>query len=252
MALFTSCNEDNPTNKSTGTEILNCRAVDLDEGTVVFSQNSVNYEIDFNDMTIKFTGKYRDIDNQTLSFTTPAMKMTDEGNTVCSFTNGKIGPENINGYIDLYGTGMTWLTFMDGSTNVVCSFQLLYAYCQTTVTNSDNSSNFIHEESAYFFSLDSRGETCTMQISNFIPNTNGTTQASMLQYKDLTVTPTTTGYNITADKVESNYKDFYTITDLNISLTSDCHIIGGTFKCDHHNFSISGKMFPNIGGPYDL
>lgn len=251
LVSLSACNEsDEPTNIQTATMVINSRAIDGDD--MVFSQGSSKVELDYTNMFIKFTADYRDINGQSHTITTPDMKLYIMNSSIYKFdniaSNEYTGIEQLTGYID-FATGMMWYSFKDASSKVVSSSQFLYAYTTTTVTNPDNGYHFSHEQSAYLFALDARGETCTMKISNFIPNINGSVQASEIQYKDLTVTPTTTGYIITADEVESSYKGFFSITDLNIILNNQCMVIGGSFKSNDLEFSINGSLFPDTGTP---
>ena len=248
LIMLAACNDsDEPQNKQTVNMTINSRAIDGEN--VVFSQGSAKVELDYTNMLIKFTAGYKDANGQSRSMTTPDMKMSLKSNTVYTFTNAASssysGIDLLTGYLDM-ATGMMWYAFDDGSCHVITTTHLLYAYATTRVTNPDNGNNFSHEKSAYLFEMDPTGESCTLYISNFIPNIAGSVQANEIRYTDLTVTPTATGYNVTASEAESNYNGFYTITDLNFALTSDCQIIRGTFKCDDLDFTVSGDLFPNI------
>ena len=247
VVMFTACgNDDEPVNKQNVTMVINNRAIDGDN--VVFSQGSANVELNYTDMFIKFTADYKDANGQSHSLTTPDMKMTAVSSTVYTFNNiassTYTGIDALAGYIDL-ASGMMWFSFDDGTSHVVTTTQLLYAYTTTSITNPETGNHYSHEQSAYLFALDTRGETCVMKISNFAPNVVGSVQASEIQYDGLTVTPTTTGYVITADEVESSYKGFYNITDVNFILDSQGQVISGSFKCNNLDFAITGKAFPN-------
>ena len=244
VTLFTACSEsDDPINKQTFSSTFNCRAYDGDQ--VLFSQNTVKVEVNFTDMTIQVTTGYKDIDGITHTLTTNAMQMVQRTGTVYSF-HEQTDLGSPSGYIDI-ATGMMWLTFTPelGSTNYYCTTHLLYAYATTNVTNPDNGLNYNHEQSAYLFVPDARGETCVMKISNFTPNIAGSIEANEIQYDGLTMTPTADGYVITASEVEpSNYKGNYIITDLNINLSNQGKLINGTFKCNDLEFKVTGDLFP--------
>lgn len=249
VMLFTACTDnDDPVNKQTFTSTINTRAID---GTdVVFSQGTAKAEVNFTDMTMQFTSNYKDTDGQSRSLTTPTMKMTSYNGTVYHFdgsnsqTMGSV--DALSGYFDM-ATGMLWYSFTDNGNTIVTTSHLLYAYSTTTVTNPDNGNHYSHKMSAYLFSLDARGEKCVMRVSNFTPNIAGAIEAEELQYDGLTVTPTATGYTITANQVESSMRGFYTITDLNITLNSQCRVISGSFKCEDLNFTVTGDLFPSQG-----
>ncbi len=240
VTLFTACgNDDEPVNKQTVSMTINNRAIDGDQ--VVFSQAEAKVEMNYTDMEIQFSTEYKDIAEHSHSIATPAMALTNVGGSVYAFGKGQ---GEITGYID-FATGMMWFIINDNASPVICTSQLLYAYTTTSVTNPDNGNHFNHEHSAYLFALDSKCEKCILRISNFTPNIAGSVEVSEVQFNDLTVTPTSTGYTITADKAEANNKS-YTITDLNITLSSQCQIINGSFKCKDLDFTIMGKVFPNV------
>lgn len=244
VTLFTSCNKsDEPVNKQTLTATINSRAIDGDQ--VVFSQGSAKVELNFTDMMIQFTADYKDADGMSHSITTPDMKLTNTGGTVYSFNHSASQQDapGLEGTLDM-GTGMMWYTFNNGGAKVVSSFHLLYAYTVTTMTNPDNGNHGSHEQSAYLFAPDARGETCVMQISNFMSTLNSVVDASEVQYAGLTLTPTATGYKITADKAEStNYKGFYTLTDVDITLNNQALFMTGSFKCNGLTHEITGGLF---------
>lgn len=248
VTLFTACNNDDPVNKQTVTMTISNRAIDGDE--VVFSQTSANAELDYTNMIIKFSASYKDADGMSHSFSTPEMKLNGStSNTVYTFSNtapsASAGIEQLTGYID-FATGMMWYSFDAGSSHVVSSTNLLYAYITTTVTNPDNNNHFNHQQSAYLFIPDSKGETCSMLISNFIPNIAGSVEVSEIRYDGLTLTPTVNGYTITASEIEpANIKGHYKITDLEVTLNSQCRIIDGTFECGDLDFRIAGNLFPS-------
>ena len=252
VTLFTACNDsDEPENKQIVTMVMNNRAIDGDN--VVFSQGSAKVELNYSDMLIKFTADYKDVDGVSHSITTPDMKMTrvSSSSTLYEFVSNfgsqmgsNIG-ESLGGYIDLT-TGVMWYTLNTGSMQVICTTHLLYAYATTTMTNPENGNHGSHDQSAYLFYLDSKGETCIMSISNFMSNMNGTVDAAEVQYKDLnlTLTPTATGYIVTADEVESNYKGYYTLTDVHFILDNQCQVLSGSFKCNDLEYTVSGTLFP--------
>ena len=57
------------------------------------------------------------------------------------------------------------------------------------------------------------------------------------------MTPTVTGYKITADEVESNYTGFYKLTDVDFTLDEQCMTINGTFKCNGKDYEVTGHLF---------
>ncbi len=245
IMVFTACNNDDPVNKQSFSGTINNRLIDGNE--ITFSQGTASAEVDYTNKIIKITTSYKDANGETHNITTPEMKMSlDKTGTNYSFNNANTSSllEGLTGNFDL-ATGSLWFRFtVDGAT-VVSSNYLLYAYVTTTVTNPDNNFNYSHEASAYWFLPDATGETCSMQISNFAPNINGSVQAATIEYKGLKLTPTATGYTVSAAEVESSYSGYYTITDLNFVLDGDGRIIDGSFKCADLDFKVAGYMFPS-------
>ena len=177
MALLTACNNGNePSTVQKLTSTINCRAIEGD--VVVFSQGTANVEVDYTNMVIKFTSTHVDMDGHSTTLTTPEMKLKNVSPTVYEFTAsgsqqvGGSNVESLNGYVD-FGTGMMWYSIKTASSEIVCTSQILYAYSTTEISNPDNDDYGIHQKSAYLFAIDSKGETCTLQISNFMSNVNG-------------------------------------------------------------------------------
>jgi hypothetical protein len=241
VTLFTACGyDDKPENRQTVSMVINNRAIDGDQ--VVFSQANAKVEMNYTDMEIQINTEYKDVTEHSHTISTPTMALINMGGSVYSFGTSNNG--EISGYID-FATGMTWFIINDNAGPVICTSQLLYAYTTTSVNNPDNGNHNSHEHSAYLFVLDSKCEKCILKISNFIPNIAGSVEASEVQFNDLTVTPTATGYTITAAQAEASNKS-YTITDLNVNLSSQCQVINGSFKCKDLDFAIMGKVFPNV------
>ena len=238
VTMLTSCGNDDPVNKQTAVIVINNRAIQGDQ--VVFSQGNASVELDYTNMNIAFSFNYKDADGQSHNISTSVMKMRSSNRTTYQFNSDD---NSLTGSIDL-GTGMMYFTYAPSSdTRVYSSSHLLYAYTTTTITNLDNGNHGSHQQSSYLFVIDARGEKCVMQINNFISNLNGVVDAAEVYYEGLTITPTLTGYTITADKAESNAKGFYTITDLNITIDDQCNVINGSFMSNGLKHEISGGLF---------
>lgn len=250
MTLLTSClNNDDPVNKQTLNFLINSRAIHGDN--VVFAQNTSSIEIDGTNMTIQINCGYRNAAGEGLTMKTPVMTMTPASGATYSFNSGSTpfsGVSNLEGYFDL-STYTMWYSFTDGNSDkVYCTTQLIYGYATTVVTNPDNYNHYTHTNSQYRFDFDSNGEKCSLTTNYFAPNLTGSIQADQIQWKDLTVTPTTTGYVITADKAESSLKDYFTITDVRIVLDDQCRAINGSFMCNDLNISVTGSLLSD--SPY--
>ena len=243
VTMLTSCgSDDEPVNKQTVNMAFNARLLDSNNESITFSQNNGVVELNYTDMTIKFSTSYKDQNGMTQTLTFPTMKLVHQNGTVyyCDATDGQIGRL----MIDL-GTGMMWYQASNPSdgTTLVLTTHLLYAYTTTTMNNPENGNHGSHNQSAYLFSLDSRGETCVMRVSNFMTNMNGVVDAPEIQYDGLIVTPTATGYKITAEEAESNYKGFYKLTDVEFNIIEQCQVFTGSFKCNGLEYTISGNLF---------
>ena len=238
LVMFTSClNEsDEPERKMSLTlSSVNCQAINGND--VAFLQGTSKVEMDFAQNLINFTFDYKDAEGKSHSLATPVMKMSSVNSTACQFSS-----ESLNGYIDLPNLIM-WFTFNDGSTRMVCTSELLYAYTNTTITNPDNGNHGTNPQSAYAFTLASNGQTCALTIYNFVSNLNGAIDVTKVDFEDLTVTQTVTGYTIAANEVASAYNGYYTLTDVNFDLNDQGKVINGSFKCKGLDFAVTGNMF---------
>lgn len=259
VTMFTACgnddepvnnNDDEPVNKQTVTMALNARWIDTNYGysnTIVFSQNTGKVELNYTDMTIKLSASYKGQNGATQLLETPEMKMKQLKGTVydVEIVDGAVTYFPL--VIDL-GTGMLWYDNPVSSSNgprLFITSQLLYAYTTTAMRNEVNGNYGSHEQSAYVFALDDKGETCSLYISNFMSTLNGAVDAPEVRYSGLTVTPTLEGYKISAGEVESNYKGFYTLTDVEFNVYSQCLSINGSFKCNGLKYNVSGSLFPS-------
>ncbi|MBR5686050.1 MAG: hypothetical protein IKX18_07865 [Muribaculaceae bacterium] len=243
VTLLTACgSEDDPVNKQTVSSTINARMINVADGSVVFSQNTGKIEVNFTDKTIQFTCSYKDLNGQTQNLTTPVMNLVLQKGSVYYIETGSQAIARV-GRIDL-SSGMMLYRVSDpeAGTQLVITTHLLYAYATTTMTNPENGNNGSHELSAYLFALDSKGETCIMSISNFVSNMSGAVDASEVVYEGLTVTPNGTGYKVTAPSV--SYNGFYTLTDVDFTLSEQCEVINGSFKCNGINYSVTGTLFP--------
>lgn len=237
LVMFTSClNEtDEPERKLSFTAPANCQAINGND--VAFSLGTSKVDLDFTGNLINFTLEYKDAEGKTRSMVTPQMKMTSVNSTAYQFST-----ESLNGYLDLPNLIM-WFTFNDGNTKMVCVSELLYAYTSTTITNPDNGNHGTHNESAYSFVLDDKGETCALTIYNFMCNLNMAVDVTKVVFEGLTVTPTVTGYSITGNEIASSYNGLYTLTDVNFNLNNQGQVINGSFKCKGLEFAVTGNMF---------
>ena len=245
IVLLSSCNgKDEPVSKQTLYSVMNARLINPDDTIPVFSQTNGQIELDQINMTIKFNSSYIDQDGVEQLVTTPELKLVPiKDNAYYMEDDSNSRP----GMID-FDTGMLWYHEVnaDGDTALFMTTQLLlYAYTNTSITDSAyNTSD--HQQSAYMFTLDSRGESCDMTISNFISYLNGDVDTLALQYKGLTTTPTVTGYKIVADRANAeSSQGLYKLYELEIIIDQQCLGFNGSFKCNGMEYNVSGNLFPN-------
>lgn len=236
VGSFTSCiddkNEDD-TKLSFNADIYN-RAVNGDN--VVFSLGNAKVEVNNTQMTMQMTADFKDAGGTTHNVSTTEMKLALEKGPVYRFSGA------VNGYIDL-STLMIWYTIDSGDDAMVYSTtQLKYPYLTSTVTSEDGNT-YTHTQSGYIFAIDSKGQEAMMEIVNYVPDTGGAIQAAALDFSGLTVTPTATGYKITASEAKCSQSSYYNISDLDISITGNCWNIQGSFKIRNHTYTMSGKLF---------
>lgn len=248
LVMFTSCNSDDDyESKQSFTAVLNNRAVN---GTdVMFSQSNATIELNYNNSTIQITSDFKDVDGQTYKINTPAMPMSIAATGIYAFSSSSVSGNadisGINGFIDLNNYTMWYTLGTNGGSSVYTTTHLYYTNTTTVITNVDGNT-YSHPQSGYLFSIDSKGETGIFQIGNFIPDTNGSVQATVIQFDGITVTPTTTGYIFTAEEAESSsHKGIYTITNLNIIVDNQGQHMSGSFKVGNHTFTVDGKTWGN-------
>lgn len=248
LVMFTSCNDDDDyQSKQTFTAVMNNRAVLNDD--VVFSQSNAKIEYNSSDATIQITSQFKDVDGQTYAISTPEIKMGIAGTGIYSFATGSISGNTsitgLQGYIDM-NNYMMWYTFVtDKGASVYCTTHLLYSITTTTITNVDGNT-YNHSQSAYLVAIDSKGESGIFRIGNFIADTNGTIQATAIDYNGVKITPTMTGYLVTADEVASNMSGYYKITDLNIIIDNQGQHMSGSFKVGNYTYNINGSTWGNL------
>lgn len=244
MTMFTGCNEDSENSPAvrelTARSLVNCLAVD-EEGRQFFSQDSATMNYLDPDMIVHIRVDYKDVEGRTHTYTSPSEQLKLYSGSVYSIAEGN-APTMHHGFYDM-ATGMLFYNFHDGASTVFMMTQPLYAYVTTTVSNVEGSASFSHQQSAYQFLFDSKCETCTLQISNFIPDTNGTVQMALLEFKGLTLTRLPRGYEITGDGIRSTNGN-YTVRDLSITLGEEGAVINGTYSINLHPFRVQGSLFP--------
>lgn len=242
VTVFTSClNNEEPIDERTLQDVMSTRAIDGDK--VVFSQNNVAIKINMTNQTIKFTTYYKNADGVNQSLTTPDMALTPVIGTIYSFSTPVGDAISMNGQVDL-STIMVWYTFtVNDSEQAYGNTHFIFSYADITVTNPDNGNHRDFVNSQCAFRIDSSGEKCTMIITEFAPTLNGGVM-NMLTWEGLKMTPTTTGYLITANTAESTMKGSYTISNLKINISDQGRFIDGSFMCNDLKVTISGNLFP--------
>ena len=254
LVLFSSCTKnDDPVSKYTLYSTISTRLIDTNDGTIVYSQSKGQVEFDQINMTVKFICAYKGKDGQNQMLTSPELKLVPlKGNAYYMTSNGSQNSYGSHPGIIDFDSGMMWYNEPNpnNGTTVYMTTQLLgYSNTTTIITNPENNNSGNHQQSAYGFTLDSRGETCDLIINNFSTNLNGVVDAPELTYKGLTVTPTQTGYKITASTASASpsthsTQNPYTLTDVEFNIYEQCLAFNGSFKCNGLDYNVSGNLFP--------
>ncbi len=250
MSLLTACNKDDESDQvQKFTTAINNRA--CKNGTVVFSQGTAEVEMNFNASTarrtIKISSTYKDIDGQFHTLTTPVMEIASAYGTpvrVYSFSKTEgldDGVKNLRGGLDIQ-SGMLWYTFQQGDYTMVCTTHLEFDNVITNIIDPMGAT-INTNQSSYLFMLTSSGNSCVMQISNFVPGVNGIVQAAVVEYKGLNVTVTEQGYLIKADQAKATQGSNFDLTDVDITIDRDCTHFSGSFNTKVSRHEFSGNLF---------
>ena len=251
MYLLTACDEDVKNDKKENvqkfTTAINNRA--CRNGVVIFSQSTADVEIKFNGSTrtIKITSTYKDIDGQARTLTTPEMTIPSaSGSPVRVYTfstteNLGDGAKNLSGSLDTQTRTMRY-TFQQDDYTIVCTTHLLFDNVITKIIDPMGAT-INTNMSSYLFMLDSNAKTCIMQISDFVPAANGAVQAAVVEYKGLNVMITDQGYIIKADQAKATHDSYYDLTDVDVTIDSDCTHFSGSFNTKVSRHEFSGNLF---------
>lgn len=255
LLAATSCSSDDPVTTQTYTITTNNRSLtaDASDDDVYFSQTTATLAFDLTNYTVSITSSaLLDESKRSVSFTTPAMQLTATSNGIYTFTdkaNATNGISGFHGYVNL-STGMTWFTYtVDDTYTIHTTSQLLYAYTTTTL-NVDGTSPYSHAQSAYCFVMDETGESCTLQISNFIFDNTGTVQVEQVDYENLKVKVTATGYTVTGVEVmPTNGSERFKLYDVNFAINKQGCAMLGTYVCNDYNVLVRGTGFATDVNP---
>jgi hypothetical protein len=151
------------------------------------------------------------------------------------------GVRNLKGTIDIQ-TGMMRYTFQQDDYTIVCTTHLLFNNVITKIIDPMGAT-INTNMSSYLFMLDSNAKTCIMQISDFVPAANGAVQAAVVEYKGLNVMITDQGYIIKADQAKATHDSYYDLTDVDVTIDSDCTHFSGSFSTKVSRHEFSGNLF---------
>lgn len=250
LMLLNACgHDDEPANKPDEIQYANlvfsCWTA---RGNVMSYLQTVGYvELNYTQGTIQLTSDYNDYHGTRRSISTPKMELKYVSDNTYAFNDqssiNTFDGSYPNGYINM-ATGVVWFMFTNEHEKTVITTYLNYPAPTTTIYDLENMKGHQHTQSSYLFAPDAQGKTCVMQINNFITDLDGTVAAELIQFQGLTLTQTSQGYHITADRAESTYGGRYTITDVDIDLGGQCRDINGSFKCNGHEIRMAGGLFP--------
>ncbi len=234
---YSSDTYNRSTSNSSGSESLMSKAtVDYTfhtgDNTLDITTSSTPYA---GDARVSFTAKVNVTYNQTGGFYTfGTSTVTATGATVTG----------LSGRFDLY-TGTLYMTYtVDGTYTVTSASCLTYPYAQTSMTDTAHSTSpWVQNQAVYNFDVNTTKNTATISIY-YLTNAQNSSSYLTLQYSGAQVTPTRTGYVITADtlKAISDYKVYY-LRNAKFTIDNNWHSLNGTFQLDNQQATVKGGLF---------
>ncbi len=245
---FAACgNDDEPKEKPD--EIITTDDIDFFSRTihgndVAFLNSKGSVVINNTKGTIQLTCKYNDFEGHTHSFTTNVMQVSHIDGATFTFNDPTMTTSydgsTSSGYLNTV-TGVVSFTFSNEIGKVVITTYLSFPSAESRVQRIGDSNYYSHNMSDYLFAPVDQGTKCILQINNFVANTSGVVEADVIQFLGLPMTPTPDGYIIQTDQAESTYGSHCTITDVDITIKSQCRVIEGSFKCNGYNISFTAS-----------
>lgn len=233
---YSSDTYNRSTSNSSGSESLMSKAtVDYTfhtgDNTLDITTSSTPYA---GDARVSFTAKVNVTYNQTGGFYTfGTSTVTATGATVTG----------LSGRFDLY-TGTLYMTYtVDGTYTVKSTSSLAYPYTETQmIDTAHTTSAWTQNQAVYLFDVNT--STNKANISIYYIQTEKDGQNHVLQYSGAQVTPTRTGYVITADtlKAISDYKVYY-LRNAKFTIDNNWHSLNGTFQLDKQQANVKGGLF---------
>ena len=216
---------------------------------VTFARSTLNCTLNPDDKTIQIStsisqnGSNITIESNSMSYTAVS------ANTYRFAGNAKASGHDVADFTGLYdvATNAVYIEMtLDGQYRTYITSIPLFPYSTTTVKLADNTAEPLELDNAIDgVAFDTTLKDGLFAIMNF-QLSSIESPVSEIDYKGVTVKPTTVGYEITADILtpSSTYNlDKYTITDVIINIGEQGRAINGSYKCGNYEVVFSGRTF---------
>lgn len=237
---YSSDTYNRSTSNSSGSESLMSKAtVDYTfhtgDNTLDITTSSTPYA---GDARVSFTAKVNVTYNQTGGFYTfGTSTVTATGATVTG----------LSGRFDLY-TGTLYMTYtVDGTYTVTSASCLTYPYAQTSMTDTAHSTSpWVQNQAVYNFDVNTTKNTATISIY-YLTNAQNSSSYLTLQYSGAKVTPSATGYVITADSLSavSGYTAYH-LRKAQFNISSDWQSFNGSFQLNDRMVTAHGSLMSTL------
>jgi hypothetical protein len=217
------------------------------------SKSAVNYAFNSGDNTIDIATTATPYTSSktaggTVSFSTTVDMTYDQTKGYFTFSTSNVKAtgatvSGLSGSFD-YITGTLYLEYtVNGTYTVKSTSSLAYPYTETQmIDTAHTTSAWTQNQAVYLFDVNT--STNKANISIYYIQTEKDGQNHVLQYSGAQVTPTRTGYVITADtlKAISDYKVYY-LRNAKFTIDNNWHSLNGTFQLDNQQATVKGGLF---------
>lgn len=248
MLMLTACNKDEPNNDSSSIMIMYNRAVNTGNNmSVTFSQSNCKFVVRNNStLSMQANMILKVGEGIIVDFSTDFMPLiaTNEAYTYTfesgNITSGAHTISNFRGKINL--AGPTFIQYViDGQYQCYSTLQPYYTETITSITTEPStSSSYSFNDINYGLTFNNAGDKGTLYLFDFHADDSGR-KTAILRYDNLTLVPTSTGYQLTGTDVlptehESNYDvtgmeaERYRATSLSLDVLQQGQGIAGTIQ----------------------
>lgn len=217
------------------------------------SKSAVNYAFNSGDNTLEISTTATPYTSDktaggTVSLSTTVDMTYDQTKGYFTFSTSNVQAtgatvSGLSGSFD-YITGTLYLEYtVNGTYTVKSTSSLAYPYAETQmIDTAHTTSAWTQNQAVYLFDVNT--STNKANISIYYIQTEKDGQNHVLQYSGAQVTPTRTGYIITADtlKAIADYKMHY-LRNAKFTIDNDWHSLNGTFQLDNQQATVKGGLF---------